>query len=340
MKNIRELRHIFVATYFWLSLVYNVTPANGETWTCRVGASEVQPNSATFPEWSQYDNGIYAAFVGTFKIPTVDPNLFIITNASFALDAFVGGCGFGAGQDSVLEVIIDFIARVGPTNATQLGGPWWFEDVRHDGQFDYVYGHGALVNYTNVPVNVPYALTNFQTGSDLDDNGFVNIKFFVLSEVAGYIYEPRDVQRPSMLAVAGFVSLSVNYGLEPTGLESSTTNLPSVEPVDPVWYLSQAGDLVTMPVPSNLDIPNEILKEVSLEVKQTTIVGQDVHLTFNTIGGKTNYVQASSSADASGFTDLSGPIVAGGTNLVAATFIDFGGVTNGPSRYYRIRYVP
>ena len=75
-------------------------------------------------------------------------------------------------------------------------------------------------------------------------------------------------------------------------------------------------------------------------VRQTA----DVVITWSTAGGYTNTVQATS-GDASGsyatnFSDLSGPIVISGSGDATTNYVDSGGATNGPSRYYRIRLVP
>ena len=75
-------------------------------------------------------------------------------------------------------------------------------------------------------------------------------------------------------------------------------------------------------------------------VRQTT----DVVITWTTVGGKTNAVQ-STPGDGSGgyitnFTDLSGPLVIDGSGDTTTNYVDEGGATNGPSRFYRVRLVP
>jgi pectin methylesterase-like acyl-CoA thioesterase len=73
--------------------------------------------------------------------------------------------------------------------------------------------------------------------------------------------------------------------------------------------------------------------------------GNDVAITWTTAGGRTNAVQATA-GDASGgystngFTDISGAIEIPGNGDATTNFVDVGGATNGPSRYYRIRLVP
>ena len=70
----------------------------------------------------------------------------------------------------------------------------------------------------------------------------------------------------------------------------------------------------------------------------------DIRLAWTTIAGRTNFVQAMA-GDANGgfsnnFVDLSTPIVVPGSGQVTTNYLDIGGATNTPSRFYRIRLVP
>ena len=72
--------------------------------------------------------------------------------------------------------------------------------------------------------------------------------------------------------------------------------------------------------------------------------GNDVMITWKTGGGSTNIVQATG-GDVSGnyatnFNDISGPIVIPGSGDVTTNYLDLGGATNMPSRFYRIRLGP
>jgi len=77
-------------------------------------------------------------------------------------------------------------------------------------------------------------------------------------------------------------------------------------------------------------------------VRQTT----DVMIVWTTAGGHTNAVQASS-GDANGnyttnFVDITTPphVIIPGSGDATNNYLDGGGATNGPSRFYRIRLVP
>ena len=81
-----------------------------------------------------------------------------------------------------------------------------------------------------------------------------------------------------------------------------------------------------------------------LELRLTSIqaLNSDVRLSFNTIGGTTNFVQAATvlTNEASSFSDISAGIVATGSGQVSANYVDSGAVTNFPVRFYRIRLAP
>ena len=70
----------------------------------------------------------------------------------------------------------------------------------------------------------------------------------------------------------------------------------------------------------------------------------DVVITWQTAGGRTNVVQVTAGdgdgSYATNFSDLSEPIVIVGTGDQASNYVDVGGVTNVPARYYRIRLAP
>ena len=70
----------------------------------------------------------------------------------------------------------------------------------------------------------------------------------------------------------------------------------------------------------------------------------DVVITWTTVGGFTNAVQATGGDGNGGyitnFIDLGSPLIIPGSGDVTTNYVDGGGATNIPSRYYRIRLVP
>jgi fibronectin-binding autotransporter adhesin len=69
----------------------------------------------------------------------------------------------------------------------------------------------------------------------------------------------------------------------------------------------------------------------------------DMVITWTTVGGFTNAVQAAAGDSGGGyttnFTDVSGSIIISGSGDAATNYVDAGGATNNPSRYYRVRVV-
>ena len=68
----------------------------------------------------------------------------------------------------------------------------------------------------------------------------------------------------------------------------------------------------------------------------------DVTITWQTAGGRTNIVQATGgvSGYTTNYSNVSGAIVIPGSGDVITNYVDGGGATNTPSRFYRVRLVP
>ncbi len=78
-----------------------------------------------------------------------------------------------------------------------------------------------------------------------------------------------------------------------------------------------------------------------LRIVSLTPQADDIVITWQTAGGKTNRVQATGGGEYNtNFTDISPAIVMTGSGDVTTNWTDSGGATNGPSRYYRVRWVP
>src|SRR5207247_130173 len=59
-------------------------------------------------------------------------------------------------------------------------------------------------------------------------------------------------------------------------------------------------------------------------------------ITWTTVGGRSNFVQAAS-APGGGYVDISPTIAIPGTGLTTTNYLDIGGATNRPARFYRVR---
>jgi len=72
--------------------------------------------------------------------------------------------------------------------------------------------------------------------------------------------------------------------------------------------------------------------------------GDDILITWTTQGGATNRVQAAQGiaggSDSNNFTDLSPNVVPRGNYLSSTNYLDVGGATNLPSKFYRVRLGP
>jgi hypothetical protein len=80
-------------------------------------------------------------------------------------------------------------------------------------------------------------------------------------------------------------------------------------------------------------------------VTSITPVGNNIRITWTTAGGSTNQVQVANgtgngSYATNGFTNLGTQMFIVGSGAVTTNYVDVGGATNKPSRYYRVRLVP
>jgi PKD repeat protein len=81
-----------------------------------------------------------------------------------------------------------------------------------------------------------------------------------------------------------------------------------------------------------------------LRITSVTTQGSDVLVTWMTAGGYTNVVQVNTGlldgSYSTNFQDLSGLIIISGSGDATTNYLDSGGATNAPARYYRIRLQP
>ena len=72
--------------------------------------------------------------------------------------------------------------------------------------------------------------------------------------------------------------------------------------------------------------------------------GNDTVITWQTAGGRTNVVQATlgglGGSYATNFTDVGPYIIIQGSGDTTTNYLDSGGATNSPARYYRVRLQP
>jgi hypothetical protein len=229
------------------------------------------------------------------------------------------------------------IANV-PTNAGVVYDPI--------GQTNYiqVYNFGTLV-YSG-PVDVSLTLARIRAGywmpTETDDGGFFN--FNNPSELPNI---PRKGNNYYMeFVVWPFLNLTNSPATYDTGQEAyGVVTYPGPMRLliglgGEVWFtgdhygengLQLNAENVNPPPPPGV-----------FNVTSITVTGSDNLIAWRTVGGETNFVQATTGTSGSysnNFTDTSPIIVGPGGDLTNATWLDAGAATNFPVRYYRIHLV-
>ncbi len=79
-----------------------------------------------------------------------------------------------------------------------------------------------------------------------------------------------------------------------------------------------------------------------LRITSVVPQGSDLKITWTTAGGHTNALQATLGNPGynTNFADITGPIIINGSGDAITNYIDLGGATNAPARFYRVRLVP
>jgi len=228
------------------------------------------------------------------------------------------------------------IANV-PTNAGVVYDPI--------GQTNYlqVYNFNTLV-YAG-PVNVSLTLQRIRLGywmpTETDDGGFFN--FNNASELPNI---PRKGNNYYMEFVVwpylNLTTATYDSGQEAYGVAAYPGPMRLLIGLGgEVWFtgdhygedgLQINAENVNPPPPASI-----------FSLTNLVVRGTNTLLAWNTIGGETNIVQVMTGnfgAASNAFTDLSPPIVAGGGDLTNTSYLDIGGATNRPARFYRVRLVP
>ena len=81
----------------------------------------------------------------------------------------------------------------------------------------------------------------------------------------------------------------------------------------------------------------------ALQITSIIAQGNDIYLTWQTIGGTTNIVQVAPGDPGynTNFTDIGASLsIVAGSGLTNANYEDVGGATNSPNQFYRVHLVP
>ena len=195
-------------------------------------------------------------------------------------------------------------------------------------------------NYTNIPTNgstalIELRLREFTSSTDMSITNDVTGHFTTLSRTVftGQINDHVGDGIPDAWRAQYFPN-------QPTNNVSGTmTNSLSCATCDADGDgMSNLAEFLAGTDPTKSDSTLGIISVVPQS--------NDVLVTWKTIGGHTNAVQATT-GDVSGgyntnFVDITSPphIVISGSGDATTNYVDAGGATNGPSRFYRIRLVP
>jgi hypothetical protein len=106
---------------------------------------------------------------------------------------------------------------------------------------------------------------------------------------------------------------------------------------NPCGFFQQTGGTLVVGGVTNVVSPPFSITAISR-------VGNDVRITWQTPGGVTNTVQATDGGPggnyATNFADLSSQFILPGGSPITTNYLDVGGATNIPARFYRVRVVP
>ncbi len=206
-----------------------------------------------------------------------------------------------------------------------------------------VYNFGVL-SYTG-PINVFLTLARIRNGgwvsTETDDGGFFN--FNNAGELPNI---PRKGNNYYMEFVV-WPSINItNMTYDPSIPAYGTISFPG-----PMRLLIGLGGEVYFTgdhygedgVQTNAYYVNPVPDPGTFRITSITTQTNDVRVTWPTVGGRTNVVQATTGTAGSysnNFVDISPIIIGGGGDLTNATYLDTGGATNFPTRFYRVRLVP
>jgi hypothetical protein len=203
----------------------------------------------------------------------------------------------------------------------------------------------SVVN--NAPGCIPVG-TNFVVWTATDASGNTAT---CTQQVVVVDNQPPLISCPSSVTVyipdgmtgAGNVALGNPVASDNCGVASVTNNSPSCIAVGTNLVVWTATDIhgnsavcTQAVIVTLVTVSPSNFKIVGIEA-----VGDDIYLTWQTFGNSTNVIQLVSPNTNGNFTnsfiDLDTVIVPG-SGQVITDWVDYGGATNSPSRYYRIRF--
>jgi hypothetical protein len=202
----------------------------------------------------------------------------------------------------------------------------------------------TIVN--NAPAQFPVG-TNYVvwTATDVNDNvSTCTQTVIVIDNQAPVISCPDTIVRiPVGMTCACDVTLVNPLVSDACGLASVTNNAVSCYAVGtnlvawtPTDVHGNSSSCTQQVIVTQVDVNAGFFSIVNIRA-----IGNDINLTWQTFGNSTNIIQlALPTADgsyANAFTNIGTVFVPGG-GLVTTNWMDYGGATNRPSRYYRVQF--
>jgi hypothetical protein len=259
-------------------------------------------SGATWTNSGKYGSAL--VFNGTSALVTVSNSTTLQLNAAMTLEAWVNPA---AGTNAFRDVIYKgndnyYLEATSPTAGEPAGGGTF-------GSTDVpIYGTAALAVNTWSHLAVTY------------DGGFLRL-YVNGNEVANRIQPGAIATSTNALQIGGDTLYSQYF----KGL------------IDEVRIYNRALSAAEIQTDMNTPVSFTGPLQISSIVQQ----GNDIQLTWRTVGGKTNVLQAANGAIGGGLSDNFSDIFTA-TNLVSAVtnYLDVGAATNFPARYYRVRLLP
>ena len=152
-------------------------------------------------------------------------------------------------------------------------------------------------------------------------------------------------------ACGHFVRTGGTLSITATNLDP---NLSAVGDGIPNWWKQQYGLDLFNPAVAGADADGDGMSNLqeylagtnptnaasAFRITAMTPTGSNVRVAWKAGSGRTNVVQAASVLGSNSFTDISPPIIISGSRDVFTNYLDIGGATNVPKRFYRIRLWP